>query len=280
MVLSMNISTFKAGLEQFDILSDDARNYIESVVDLQAQKIQILEEQLRIARRTMFGRKSERYDEPGQERIDELREQTDIHLAQTLDSVLAATDADGLGAAEANQGIKRKQADTEKKLAKALKDQKKKTGGRFSLPEHLKKVETVIELPEDQRLDSQGNPLVIVDYVCTESLGYHPAEYFTEVEKRAIYGRPYNDDVKKVITPSQRIFEKSQLSNGFIAALVHAKFHDHMPMYRIEQHLETAGLAHFPRQKLGRALMHVALLPSLQSVYAAIKAEICAQPVI
>jgi len=62
----MHISHLSAHLSSLDA---DIREEITSAFDLQQQKIQILEEQLRKVNRLHFGRSGERYDDPGQQCI-------------------------------------------------------------------------------------------------------------------------------------------------------------------------------------------------------------------
>ncbi len=283
MQLYMNLMTFTSGIQRIDGLPAEFHDPINDCFDqactLITQKLNILEDQLRRANRVIFGSKSERYDVPGQQCIGGVSEQDNLHTAMTLDDVLAATDE----AALRNDSVPAHVAHAQHKAADKLRAQKEKKstgGGRAVFPAWLEEIKRTVALPESERLDAHGYPLPCIGYKTSKSLGYQGAQYFIDVEERAVYGKPFDEDVKRVVTPSTLMYEKSTLSNSLIAYVVHAKFHDHLPLYRIEQHLETAGLNTFTRQKMGRALIQVALDEKMQCVCDAINAEILAQPVV
>ena len=275
--------TFTSGIQRIDGLPAEFHDPINDCFDqactLITQKLNILEDQLRRANRVIFGSKSERYDVPGQQCIGGVSEQDNLHTAMTLDDVLAATDE----AALRNDSVPAHVAHAQHKAADKLRAQKEKKstgGGRAVFPAWLEEIKRTVALPESERLDAHGYPLPCIGYKTSKSLGYQGAQYFIDVEERAVYGKPFDEDVKRVVTPSTLMYEKSTLSNSLIAYVVHAKFHDHLPLYRIEQHLETAGLNTFTRQKMGRAVIQVALDEKMQCVCDAINAEILAQPVV
>lgn len=278
----MNISILEDKLTCIDGLDP---GFYESIVacftqlmDLQNQKIKILEDQLRKVQRLYFGRKSERFDTPGQQCIEGVTSSDQLLTAQTLDDVLAATELDELQPQSLSNKLKNLDGEAKRCFDNLTKKQKMTSGGRLDFPAHLKEVETVIELPESERMDKNGETLPCVGYKTTKCLGYRSAEYVVQIEKRAIYGRPFNDEQHRVVTPTRMIYAKSSLSNELIASLIHAKFANHLPMYRIEQHFEAAGINNFTRRKLSRALIHVAHLPKVQLVYDAIKSEILQHP--
>jgi len=283
MRLYMEFMTFRLGMEQIDGLNADFHEPLDACFDnactLLKQKLEILEDQLRRANRVIFGRRSERYDVPGQQCIGGVGSEAELHMALTLDGVLTANDADTLRAGTVPGSVARAQKNAEDHLA-AGRAQKSTGGGRAIFPAWLEEIKRTTALPESKRLDGRGNPLPCIGYKTTKSLGYQGAKYFIDVEERAVYGKPFNEDVKRVVAPSTLMYEKSSLSNSLIAHLVHAKFHDHLPLYRIEQHLEAAGLETYTRQKMGRALMQVALDENVQGVCDAINREILANPVV
>ena len=68
---------------------------------------------------------------------------------------------------------------------------KRKHLGRISIPEHLERVEIIVDLPEEKKVCPEtGKPLKQIGWEVTEKLEYRPGKLFVNVYKRPKYVSP------------------------------------------------------------------------------------------
>lgn len=122
----------------------------------------------------------------------------------------------------------------------------KKKPVRRSLPADLKRVEKIIDLPEEEK-QGMGDDWVLIGYEESEQLAVIPRQHYVIVTKRAKYA-PANDKIPgaeqgiKVAPRPEQIIPKSIGHASVIADIVTAKFVDGLPFYRQEKIFARDGI--------------------------------------
>ena len=113
------------------------------------------------------------------------------------------------------------------------------------IPDHLPVVEEVI-VPEPVKAcpDAWRH---IGDEV-TEQLDYEPARFFKRRIVRRKYARRDHPFAAPIIAPLHTLQDRCIAAPGLIAAVIVAKFCDHLPLYRQEQIFATRHDVQIPRQ--------------------------------
>lgn len=115
--------------------------------------------------------------------------------------------------------------------------------GRIPIPEHLERVEIVLDIPEDKKLCPEtGKPLKQIGFEVSEKLEYRPGKLIVNVYKRPKYASP-DGDVGVITTamPDHPI-EKCKADVGLLSHIIVSKFADHLPLYRQDGIFEREGL--------------------------------------
>jgi transposase len=184
--------------------------------ELQLSKLQHQVEQLL---RRVYGRRSEKMD-PNQ---------------LLFDSLL-------LEAAQEPASIPEPVTPPEPKLAAARTP--RNHPGRIPIPDHLERVEIVLDLPEDQKIcPESGRPLKQIGWEISEKLEYRPGRLIVNVYKRPKYGTSYPEGpgVRIASLPDHPI-DRCKADVGLIAHLIVGKFADHLPLYRQNGILAREGV--------------------------------------
>jgi transposase len=116
--------------------------------------------------------------------------------------------------------------------------------GRIPIPDHLERVEIVLDLPEEQKVCSQsGRPLKQIGWEISEKLEYRPGKLIVNVYKRPKYGSQdlEGPGVRMASLPDHPI-ERCKADVGLIAYLIVSKFADHLPLYRQNGILAREGV--------------------------------------
>jgi transposase len=110
--------------------------------------------------------------------------------------------------------------------------------GRMKLPEHLRRVVTILQ-PET---NIEG--LKKIGEEVTEVLDYIPGELYVKQYIRSKYVAPLSDTSNTVITASlpERIMEKCMAGEGLVAQILVDKYMDHLPLHRQLQRYQRAGV--------------------------------------
>jgi len=152
---------------------------------------------------------------------------------------------------------------------------------RRPLPEHLPRVERVIDLPEADK-QAMGPDWTFIGYEESEQLAIIPRQPYVIRFKRAKYV-PVSEDVPGaeqgvLIAPRPvQILPKAIGHSSLIAEVVVGKFVDALPLYRQEKIFAREGIA-LSRQTMAGWL--IALEEKLTPVMAAMKALLYQGPVI
>jgi transposase len=169
---------------------------------------------IRQLQRVQFGRRSEKLD-PDQ-----------LNLAlEDLEQAVA------LGEAE------REKADPALRKARS----EKRRAGRGSLPEHLPRVEIVIE-PEDTACPCCGGAMHVIGEDRSQRLDVIPAQYQVIVTRRPKYAcRACQGAVVQAPAPA-RLIEGGLPTERLVAHVAVAKYADHCPLYRQAQIMARQGI--------------------------------------
>lgn len=132
--------------------------------------------------------------------------------------------------------------------------------GRIPIPEHLERVEILLDIPEQQKICAEtGEPLKVISVEVSEKLEYRPGRLIVNVYKRPQYALPESTDsfggVIAAPMPDHPI-AKCKADVGLISHLIVSKFADHLPLYRQDDIFEREGVT-IPRATQSSWLMQV-----------------------
>jgi len=103
--------------------------------------------------------------------------------------------------------------------------------GRVPIPEHLERVEILLDIPEEQKVcPVTGAPLKVISIEVSEKLEYQPGKLIVNVYKRPQYALPQSGDseagVIAAAMPDHPI-AKCKADIGLLAHVIVSKFCDH-----------------------------------------------------
>ncbi len=132
--------------------------------------------------------------------------------------------------------------------------------GRVPIPEHLERVEILLDIPEEQKVCPEtGESLKVIAVEVSEKLEYRPGKLIVNVYKRPQYALPESADsfagVLAAAMPDHPI-AKCKADVGLLAHLIVSKFADHLPLYRQDGIFEREGVT-IPRATQTSWLMQV-----------------------
>ena len=191
-----------------------------------------LYEQLRLARRRMFGPSSESH--AGQAWLFDEAEALAESATEAGDTATLpppATEPSG-----------QTPADTGKKKAR---------GKRKPLPVELPRIDVVHDVPEAERTCACGTPMVEIGQDVSEQLDIVPMQVRVLRHIRKRYGCPQGDQAPVTARAPGQVLPKSNASNDLLAMLLVTKYVDGLPLARFEYVLARAGVL-VPRQTLAR----------------------------
>ncbi len=152
----------------------------------------------------------------------------------------------------------------------------KKKGRRQSFPKHLPVVQTICELPENDRKCPCGGELTAFSQEIVKELERIETTVVHETIRRKYCCRSCQETI--VTAPWRgRVIEKGLLGPGFLAHVITDRFAHHMPYYRLEKKYESEGLS-LSRSVLCQSMSRCAEL--LEPIANELKREVLASPVI
>lgn len=126
--------------------------------------------------------------------------------------------------------------------------------GRVPLPDHLERVEILLDVSEDQKVCPEtGEPLKVIGVEVSEKLEYRPGKLVVNVYKRPQYGMPEGAGVVSAPMPDHPI-ARCKADTGLLSYIIVSKFADHMPLYRQDGIFEREGVT-IPRATQSSWLM-------------------------
>lgn len=218
-------------IEQLKSLVLEQRTQLQTVttqLEQQAQFIDQLLEQIKLARHQHFGPRSERLS------LDQMA------LAFNEAEAAVAVAADGNDDPVADEDGDRL----------TVSSYRRAKGGRRPLPPELPRVEVVHELDEDAcTCDACQSPLEVIGAKTSEQLDLVPARVQVLRHVRKTYRCPdCEGQIKTAPRPAQPI-PKSNASPGTLAYVAISKYADGLPLYRQEQRLKRIDVE-LPRATL------------------------------
>lgn len=193
-------------------------------------RIQQIYEQLRLARRRMFGPSAETH--AGQGWLFDEADAQAAHSGESDDTVaLPATIAPVEGATEAPA--------------------KRARGKRKPLPAELPRIDVIHDVPEAERTCACGTPMIEIGTEVSEQLDIVPMQIRVLRHLRKRYGCPRGEHAPVTAPAPAQVLPKSNASNDFVAMLITAKYVDGLPLARFEYVCARAGVT-VPRQTQGR----------------------------
>lgn len=139
------------------------------------------------------------------------------------------------------------------------KPSKKSRPIRKPLPESLKRVTEIIDLPEDQKICSHLKiPFRKVGEEVSEKLDIIPAviQVIRTVRPKYACSCGFDDCKFHIATPPLAPIPKSNASAGLLAYIATSKYADHCPLYRQEEMLQRIG-CDLPRSTLSSWMLRV-----------------------
>jgi len=158
------------------------------------------------------------------------------------------------------------------------KSRRKRRSLQELIPENLPREKVIIDLPEAHKLSSNGIPLKRIGEDHVEKLAYKPGYWFV---KEFIYPK-YADSsnalkgVKRASAPDFAV-PGGILDESMYAWLIYSKFGLHLPHYRLEEMMRSAGID-LSRQTLSSGCIKAA--EALRPLYELIRQEIIKRGII
>jgi len=218
-------------LEQANKVIEQQHTHIEELSRQLAaaqRQLKTLQHQVEQLLRRIYGRRSEKMD-PNQLMFDGLLLEAVEHPAAPHDD----------GAAQQAGSVP-----TGKGPAAA----KRRHPGRLPIPEHLERVEIILDIPEEDKLCPEtGKPLKRIGWEISEKLEYRPGRLLVNVYKRPKYASPDNGssgEVGVITAPMpDHPIEKCKADLGLLSQVIVSKFADHLPLYRQDSIFEREGVS-------------------------------------
>ena len=151
----------------------------------------------------------------------------------------------------------------------------KKKRGRLKIPEHIERVDQIIEPSEDDRRDAQGKCLVKLREEITEKLDYIAGGFRVLRIIRPVYG--LGDGSSISASPPPQVVDRGLPTDRTVAMVLSEKFDLHNPLYRQQDRFARAGIA-VPRSTLGNWIGPACAM--LSPIVDAIASEVRASSVI
>jgi len=235
------IAQLQASVAAVDSTNDELRStntHLQSVNAELAETMAKLRGELEWCKRQLFGRKSERYEDPSQPKL--------------FDASGASTEGDA-----AENGSTDEDASTV--TVPSHRRRESRRGKRLPIPDDLRRERVVHDMPEDQRIDpATGEPLVMkIGEEVSEKLAFKPGEVYVERHVRIKYRRReenLNEDPagesEVVIAPMpDEGLPKSIAAPSLLAEIAVRKFADPLPLDRLVKIFRRYGI------KLSKASM-------------------------
>jgi len=178
-----------------------------------------LRQQIALLQRRLYGPRSEQYH-PDQLFMDSLLNDSQIaESAEETDPTVAV---------------------------KATVRRKARPHARMKIPDHIERVDEVLDLPEDQKRDADtGEALVRLREETSEKLAWRPGQWYVRRFIRPVYVHPDRQSDKASVyvqsMPDSPV-EKCKADNSVLAMVAVKKYVDHLPLYRQRQIFQREGI--------------------------------------
>jgi transposase len=258
-----------------ELASENAAIRLE--LDAAQQNVDKLQSILLQFKRVMFGRRSEKLD-----RAQLQLELEDIEKAAAGTPEVQAPEAEGSEGAAPQQGPKdqepKKEEQSQKDVVKKPRDKARRNQGY--LPQHLPRVDIVIEPENKEDLLNSGAKLRLIGNDITEVMDTVPMKYQVLRYIRPRYAVEIGDGSERDGSVTQapapaRAVEGGMVSEAMLIALAVNKFSWHLPLNRQAEMMRSQGIE-IDRSTLSRWIDKTVWW--LEPLYGSLKAYILAQP--
>jgi len=164
---------------------------------------------------------------------------------------------------------------------KASVRRKARPHGRLTIPEHIERVEEVLDLSEERKVDPEtGQALVKLRDETSEKLAWRPGQWYVRRFIRPLYVHPDRQSEKAGVyvcpMPDSPI-EKCKADTSVLAMVAVKKYVDHLPLYRQRQIFLREGIEVAPSTLNAWAIEPIL---ACEPLYEAFRAEVIGRPVI
>jgi transposase len=205
------------------------------VADL-TEKLEVMTARMVLMTQRTFGRSGERAH-PDQQHLDEILCQILVADALTPDVVTDTTTSVVESTTETTPSeAAAASAPTTPSAPRT------KRRGRLALPDTLPTEDRVMEVPESERMGSDGKPLPQIGVRIVEKLDYLPAWFRRLRLIYAIYGVPFSDEPRITAAPLPCVVPKGLPTDPAVAMVLVEKYDFHCPLNRQETKLERSGI--------------------------------------
>lgn len=187
-------------------------------------QLKILQNQVEQLLRRIYGRRSEKLD-PNQLMFDNL-------ILQAAEQPVEAVN---------------EEPEDESDPPRRRKRSNKNHPGRIPIPDHLERVEIILDIPEEEKVCPEtSKPLKQIGWEISEKLEYRPGKLLVNVYKRPKYASPDSmaaGEVGIIIAPMpDHPILKCKADVGLLSHIIVSKFADHLPLYRQDGIFEREGV--------------------------------------
>lgn len=198
----------------------------DAIIATMQEQLRTMEARMAAMQRRVFGRSSEQLNDPNQQAID---------FGQGASAPFAVAVAPAEDAAATTDD----DADADDRPVCQGHGRR-----RGLLLREIVVEERVIDVPESQRIGSDGMPLRKLTEEVSERMDFIPAHYRKLRLIRPVYGKPFADDEPRVVAPPPRFLVAKGLPTDALAIhVLVSKYADHLPLYRQSAMFERTGLA-------------------------------------
>jgi len=146
----------------------------------------------------------------------------------------------GLEEVEQTEASREAEGEASSSAAKSARASKRRAN-RGSLPAHLPRIETLVDL-EDKSCPCCRNPLHVIGEDRSERLDIVPAQFRVLVVRRPKYACRICEDVVVQAPAPARLIEGGIPTDATIAQVLVSKYADHLPLYRQAQIYARQGV--------------------------------------
>lgn len=248
----MDCMTLTQAIAELKFKDDQIAELVRQI-EGQNRRIEELRQQIALFQRRLYGPRSEKYH-PGQ---------------LFLESVLK--ESQGATPEEPEPTV----------TVKATVRRKARPHGRVAIPDHLERVDEVLDLPDERKVDSEtGRELVKIREEVSEKLAWKPGQWFVRRFIRPIYAHPdrLSDKAGIYVQPMPDApVEKCKADNSVLALVAVKKYVDHLPLYRQREIFLREGIDVAPSTLNAWAIEAILACAPL---YEAFKKDVLSRPVI
>ena len=214
------------------------------------EQLSVLLHRIRLMSRRMYANTSERHH-PGQGEIFPKEAGPQPAAGTTVVPSVAAAAAAAAATTDAPATAPASPAEATPAATTKRGGKKPGSGGRRPLPKHVDDApDIILDLPPDQRIGSDGKPLVVVGREVSEKLDFDAGGFRRQRTIKLIYGRPFQDDEPRLRAPTPPcIVPGGKATDALVIHLLISKYSHHLPLYRLEEIAREMGVS-LPRQSI------------------------------